>query len=60
MNFTKTTKFELGIQGYISNLNYPGVNPQDAFANVMQTNPVLYPVMYPGGFGDFSGTKQRL
>ncbi|MFD2742394.1 MULTISPECIES: SusC/RagA family TonB-linked outer membrane protein [Sphingobacterium] len=50
MNFTKTTKFELGIQGYISNLNYPGVNPQDAFANVMQTNPVLYPVMYPGGF----------
>ncbi|KGE12607.1 SusC/RagA family TonB-linked outer membrane protein [Sphingobacterium deserti] len=50
MNWTKTTKFELGIQGYISNLNYPGVNPQDAFANVMQTNPVLYPVMYPGNF----------
>ncbi|MFD2598042.1 SusC/RagA family TonB-linked outer membrane protein [Sphingobacterium corticis] len=50
MNWTKTTKFELGIQGYISNLNYPGVNPQDAFANVMQTNPVLYPQMYPGGF----------
>lgn len=49
MNWTKTTKFELGIQGYITNTNYPGVNPQDAFGNVMQTNPVLYPVDYPGG-----------
>lgn len=50
MNWTKTTKFDLGIQGYIGNINYPGVNPQDAFASVMQTNPVLYPVMYPGNF----------
>jgi len=50
MNWTKTTKFDLGIQGYISDLNLPGVNPQDAFRNVMQTNPVLYPAMYPGDF----------
>ncbi|MGF7023681.1 SusC/RagA family TonB-linked outer membrane protein [Sphingobacterium sp.] len=50
MNFTPSTKFELGVQGYISNLNYPGVKPEDAFANVMQTNPVLYPAMYPGNF----------
>ncbi|EFK59760.1 SusC/RagA family TonB-linked outer membrane protein [Sphingobacterium spiritivorum] len=48
MNWTSTTKFELGMQGYVANINYPGVNPQDAFSNVMQTNPVLYPVMYPG------------
>lgn len=56
MNWTKTTKFELGIQGYISSTNYPGVPasaggpsaPQQIFADVMQTNPVLYPVMYPG------------
>jgi TonB-linked SusC/RagA family outer membrane protein len=56
MNWTKTTKFELGIQGYISNTNYPGVPasaggsnaPQQIFADVMQTNPVLYPIMYPG------------
>ena len=62
MNWTKTTKFELGIQGYISNTNYPGVPaatpagavssttnaPQQIFGDVMQTNPVLYPVMYPG------------
>ncbi len=63
MNWTKTTKFELGIQGYISNTNYPGVPsasnnigsvsstsnaPQQIFGDVMQTNPVLYPIMYPG------------
>lgn len=49
MNWTSTTKFELGIQGYITSTNYPGINPDDAFANVMQTNPVLYPTLYPGG-----------
>lgn len=48
MNWTSTTKFDLGVQGYISNTNYPGVSPNSAFADVMQTNPVLYPVMYPG------------
>ncbi len=48
MDWTKTTKFSLGIQGYITNTNYPGINPQDAFARVMQTNPVLYPVLYEG------------
>lgn len=48
MNWTKTTKFTLGVQGYITNSNFPGVNPQDAFGRVMQTNPVLYPIMYPG------------
>ena len=47
-NWTKTTKFDMGIQGYISTLNLPDVKPQDAFKNVMQTNPVLYPIMYPG------------
>jgi len=50
MDWTKTTKFELGIQGYVTQTNLPGVNPETAFADVMQTNPVLYPIMYPGGF----------
>src|SRR5690606_6418208 len=27
MNWTKTTKFSLGIQGYITNTNLPGINP---------------------------------
>ncbi|MCH5718493.1 SusC/RagA family TonB-linked outer membrane protein [Niabella hibiscisoli] len=48
MNWTKTTKFELGVQGYVTNTNMPGTSPQEAFSRVMQTNPVLYPVMYPG------------
>jgi len=48
MDWTRTTKFELGIQGYVTNTNLPGVNPQDAFADVMQTNPVLYPHIYAG------------
>ncbi|KAA8485376.1 TonB-linked SusC/RagA family outer membrane protein [Arcticibacter tournemirensis] len=48
MNWTKTTRFSLGVQGYITNTNYPGTNPQEAFGRVMQTNPVLYPVMLPG------------
>ncbi|SEW05499.1 TonB-linked outer membrane protein, SusC/RagA family [Chitinophaga sp. YR573] len=47
-NWTKTTKFDLGIQGNISSTNTPDVGPEDAFRNVMQTNPVLYPIMYPG------------
>ncbi|HCU45725.1 MAG TPA: TonB-dependent receptor [Sphingobacterium sp.] len=50
MNWTSTTKFELGTQGNIGNINYPGVRPEEAFGNVMQTNPVLYPAMYPGNF----------
>lgn len=64
MNWTKTTKFELGIQGYISSTNYPGVPatwtanngntpsmsnaPQQIFDDVLQASPVLYPTMYPG------------
>lgn len=48
MNWTKTTKFDLGLQGYITNLNTPGFNAQQAFREVMQTTPILYPVMYPG------------
>lgn len=48
MNWTKTTKFELGIQGNITNVNTPGYNAQQAFREVMQTTPILYPVMYPG------------
>lgn len=50
MNFTKTTKVELGIQGYISNVNYPGNSPGDIFGQAVTVSPVAYPVMYPGGF----------
>lgn len=57
MNWTSTTKFELGTQGNISNVNYPAVNldnpyssVSDIFGAVMQTNPVLYPKIYPNGY----------
>ncbi|UYQ91957.1 TonB-dependent receptor [Chitinophaga horti] len=50
MDWTKTTKFELGVQGYVTQTNMPGISPEEAFDNVMQTNPVLYPTMYPGGY----------
>ncbi|HEY1021203.1 MAG TPA: SusC/RagA family TonB-linked outer membrane protein, partial [Flavisolibacter sp.] len=54
MDWTKTTKVELGIQGNLSNLNRPAINgdanvsPQEIFRQVMQTTPILYPTMYPG------------
>jgi TonB-linked SusC/RagA family outer membrane protein len=48
MAWTKTTKFDLGVQGYVTNLNTPGFNAQQAFREVMQTTPILYPAMYPG------------
>lgn len=54
MDWTKTTKVELGIQGNLSKLNLPAINndanstPQGIFSQVMQTTPILYPLMYPG------------
>jgi TonB-linked SusC/RagA family outer membrane protein len=48
MNWTKSTRFELGVQGNITNVNTPGYSAQQAFSEVMQTTPILYPVMYPG------------
>jgi TonB-linked SusC/RagA family outer membrane protein len=61
LQLTNTTKFELGIQGYITKGNYPGVSSSDAFAQAMQITPVLFPVMYPGDYvpGQSSNGDQR-
>jgi len=48
MKWTKTTKFSIGVTGYISNFNQPGNGATSAFNNAMRANPVRYPVMYPG------------
>lgn len=58
LKVTGTTTVELGLQGYYSNGNYPGVNgginPADAsqvnsiFGSVMQMPPVELPFTYPG------------
>lgn len=48
LTLTKTTKFELGIQGYITNANYPAVSSSTAFQSAMALSPVIFPIMYPG------------
>ncbi len=49
VDVTKTTILDLGIQGYVSNVNYPGQASEDVFGQIMMTSPVAYPIMYPGG-----------
>ncbi|WP_232516276.1 SusC/RagA family TonB-linked outer membrane protein [Chitinophaga caeni] len=49
LNVTKTTKLDVGIQGYFSNGNYPGINTHDIFQSAMDAAPVAYPILYPGG-----------
>jgi TonB-linked SusC/RagA family outer membrane protein len=46
---SRTTKLLLGVQGYISEANYPGEMSEDVFQQIMYTSPVAYPTMYPGG-----------
>ncbi len=58
MKWTKTTKFFLGLSGYITNFNQPGISTDNnnesnkgakqAFVQAMNASPVFYPPMYPG------------
>ncbi|NLR58714.1 TonB-dependent receptor [Chitinophaga polysaccharea] len=48
LKVTKTTKLDVGIQGYFSNGNYPGIPSHDIFQSAMDASPVAYPIMYPG------------
>ncbi|MVT08588.1 SusC/RagA family TonB-linked outer membrane protein [Chitinophaga tropicalis] len=50
LRVTKTTKLDVGLQGYFSNGNYPGIKTGDIFQSAMDAAPVAYPIMYPGGF----------
>ncbi len=50
IKLTNTTKVDLGIQGYVSNGNYPGENTETIFTSAMDIPPVEYPKMYPGNF----------
>ncbi|WP_246197703.1 SusC/RagA family TonB-linked outer membrane protein [Chitinophaga agrisoli] len=49
LRLTKTTRLDVGLQGYFSNGNYPGINSGDIFQSAMDAAPVAYPIMYPGG-----------
>jgi TonB-linked SusC/RagA family outer membrane protein len=48
-DLSRTTKLMLGVQGYISEANYPGETSENVFQQIMYTSPVAYPIMYPGG-----------
>jgi TonB-linked SusC/RagA family outer membrane protein len=50
LRVTKSTKLDVGLQGYFSNGNYPGIGSGDIFQSAMDAAPVAYPIMYPGGF----------
>ncbi len=50
LKITGTTKLDLGIQGYASTGNYPGLNTSDIFNSAFDVSPVEYPVLYPGNF----------
>ncbi|WP_255702681.1 SusC/RagA family TonB-linked outer membrane protein [Antarcticibacterium sp. 1MA-6-2] len=58
IDITKTTKINVGIQGYLSEGTYPGATGGDAnnvdvngiFGAALEVPPVEYPVLYPGGF----------
>lgn len=50
LKVTKTTKLDVGLQGFFSNGNYPGINTGDIFQSAMDAAPVAYPIVYPGGF----------
>lgn len=50
LKLTGTTKLDLGLQGYASNGNYPGLATQDIFNSALDVSSVEYPKIYPGGF----------
>jgi TonB-linked SusC/RagA family outer membrane protein len=50
LKLTKTTKLDVNLKGYFSNLNGPALSTQDIFQSAMDAAPVIYPVMYPGGY----------
>ncbi|WP_298740026.1 TonB-dependent receptor [uncultured Chitinophaga sp.] len=48
LRVTKTTRLDVGLQGYFSNGNYPAIATHDIFQSAMDAAPVAYPIMYPG------------
>ncbi|MFC6997079.1 SusC/RagA family TonB-linked outer membrane protein [Rufibacter roseus] len=61
LDLTKSTKVDLGIQGYIATGNYPAENAATIYSAALEISPIEYPVMYPGGLvpGRSSNGGQR-
>lgn len=49
LKLTNTTKLDVNLKGYFSNVNGPALSTQDIFQSAMDAAPVIYPVVYPGG-----------
>jgi TonB-linked SusC/RagA family outer membrane protein len=49
LKLTNTTKLDVNLKGYFSNVNGPALSTQDIFQSAMDAAPVIYPVSYPGG-----------
>lgn len=50
INVTKTTRVDLGVQGFVASGNYPAISSSDIFMQAMTIPPVEFPKEYPGGF----------
>ncbi|WP_454801627.1 SusC/RagA family TonB-linked outer membrane protein [Mucilaginibacter phyllosphaerae] len=50
LEVTKSTKLDLGVQGFVSNRNAPAISSGDIFMQAMTIPPVEFPVKYPGDF----------
>ena len=46
---TSTTTIKLGVQGYLSNVNFPGSNSEDIFEKAFFMTPILHPTKYEDG-----------
>lgn len=49
VDVTPTTTANLGVGGYLTDKKYPAVSVQSAYRQALYINPVIYPIMYPGG-----------
>ena len=50
LKLTRSTKLDVGLQGYFSNKNAPSMDPSVIFSSAMEIPPVAYPITYPGGY----------
>lgn len=49
VDLTRTTKLELGVNGFITNGNYPGIGTSALFAEATRVPPHIIPVRYSNG-----------